>query len=315
MRFAVRSPLFAIRYSLFVLLAACGSTAPPPELPPPAPGVVSSGPPALPVLPNVVSSPSLLPGDRIEIKVYQQPDLDLAVTIPPNGTITFPLIGAVDPVGRTTIGLEQAIGERLGRQYLVDPKVTVIVKEYAPRTVYIYGGVQKPGGYAVPPNQMMTLLRLVALAGGYTDKAHKEQSQIIRKTDKGTPAATSISVNEVERAVAAGRAEADPLLLPDDLVVIPSAARLVYVWGYVKLPGAFEIPVDTRMTVSMAISKAGGYAKFARSAGVWVDRRPSDGKAVRIPCDMAKFVDGDVRQDIELQPGDVIHVPEAGIFK
>ena len=75
-----------------------------------------------------------------------------------------------------------------------------------------------------------------------------------------------------------GKAEADLALWPGDLVVIPSAARIVYVLGAVNKPGNFEIPTDTRLTLSMAVSSAGSYTRFAATSRIQVLRQPPGGK-------------------------------------
>ncbi len=191
--------------------------------------------------------------------------------------------------------------------------MTVTVKEYAKRMVYILGGVQKPGGYEMSARHGMTLLQLVATAEGFTDRAYKEYAQVVRRRDREREV-IRLSIVEVEKHVARGRPEADVELQPDDLVVVPSAARVVYVLGQVKSPGSFPLPVDTRVTVSMAISQAGSWTKFASTGRIQVLRQPPTGEPAKITVDLDEVMDGKLDKDVELQPGDIIWVPERGIF-
>lgn len=258
--------------------------------------------------------PVLVAGDLLGIAVYNEADLKLDVRIPESGSFSYPLIGSVKAAGMTPTLLEASIRERLAKDYLKDPQVTVTVKEFAPRQVYILGGVAKPNAYALPPSERITLLQLISVAGGITDKAYKEYVQIVRRGEKGEREVVGISLVEVEQAIAAGKGEADVELQPNDLVMIPSAARVVYVLGAVKEPGWFEIPADTRMTASMAIARAGSYTKFAATGSIQVLRQKPDGTAEKLPVDLGDIVGGKLDADVVLKPGDVVWVPERGIF-
>ena len=258
--------------------------------------------------------PSLVPGDRLEISVYNEPDLKVSIRLPEGGSFSFPLIGQVDAAGLSPNLLESGIRERLAKDYLHNPQVTVTVVEFAPRKVFILGGVAKPDGYLLPPSERITLLQLISVAGGITDKAYKEYVQIVRRGHKGAREVVLLSLVEVELAIAQGRGEADIELQPDDLVMIPSAARVVYVLGAVKDPGSFEIPADTRMTASMAISRAGSYTKFAAISGIQVLRQTPEGTSKRLPVDLDDIVAGKLDADVVLEPGDVVWVPERKLF-
>ena len=257
--------------------------------------------------------PLLLPGDLLFVTVFRLPDLDREMRIPQDGKITFPLIGPVQAGGRTQADLEMAIRQKLEADYVREASVTVSVKEYAKRRVYVVGGVTKPDGYEVPPNSRITILQLVAAAGGFTDRAYKEYVQIVRRRGPEREV-IRLSLVEVERQIAKGEAGADLELWPDDLVVIPSALRVAFVLGAVNKPGNVEVPNGARMTVSMAVSAAGSYTKFASTGRVQVLRHAPNGEIRRITVDLDEVLGGKMELDLELQPGDVVWVPERGIF-
>ncbi|KAF0240388.1 MAG: polysaccharide export [Planctomycetota bacterium] len=319
--------------ALTAILSACtndggnGNTAGGPDGNEPGSGV--QAPPGVPRAPSVhpfgnaplpagrlisPRAPVLMPGDRLEITVYNEPDLKVAVRLPESGSFSFPLIGQVETIGYSPNNLEAAIRERLAKDYLHNPQVTVTVVEFAPRKVFILGGVQKPDGYVLPPSERITLLQLISVAGGITDKAYKEYVQVVRRSEKGAREVVQLSLVAVEQAIAQGHPEADIELQPDDLVMIPSAARVVYVLGAVKDPGWFEIPADTRMTASMAISRAGSYTKFASTGGIQVLRQTPEGVSKKLPVDLGDIVSGNLEADVVLEPGDVVWVPERKLF-
>ncbi len=307
--------------ALALLIAGCGGGPTqrtsseqnaPPTVPPFAGDGKSDGP--LPELPPAPRELVLMAGDQIAITVYRQQDLDTAVLLPHEGTFSFPLIGQVKAAGRTAPELEKHIRERLAKDFLHDPQVIVTVKQYAARKVYAVGGVQKPGSYELPATERLTLLQFIATAGGFTDRAYKEFAQIVRRKADGEREVIRLSIVAVERAVAAGKASADPELWPDDLVVIPSAARVVYVMGAVGQSGSIDIPPDSPMTVSMAVSRAGSYTKFAATGRVLVLRHLPTGETQKFTVNLDAILGGQMDQDVELRPGDLVHVPERGIF-
>jgi polysaccharide export outer membrane protein len=307
------------------LAAACGPAEPRTE---PAAGPSASAPQAatyssvspaqmepgpLPKLPPAAPL-TLTAGDVLHITVFRQKDLELEVRVPEGGSFAYPLIGDVMATGCTVKIVETDIRKRLEEKYLHRAGVTVTVKEYAPRNVYVMGGVQKPGGYEIHPNRRLTVLQLISTAGGYTDRAQKEYGQLIRRKGNDDRELIRFSAAEVERAVARGRVEADIELLPDDLIVIPSAARVVYVLGQVNKPGSFDLPADTRITVSMAVSQAGSWTKFASTSSLLVLRQSPTGDAQKLPVNLDEVLNGRLEQDLELRPGDVVIVPQRALF-
>src|SRR5437773_9173528 len=115
---------------------------------------------------------TLVAGDLLHITVFRQKDLELEVRVPEGGSFAYPLIGDVQAAGKTVKIVESDIRRRLEATYLNRAGVTVTVKEYTPRKVYVLGGVHKPGGYEIHPNRRVTILQLVSIAGGYTDRAY-----------------------------------------------------------------------------------------------------------------------------------------------
>jgi polysaccharide export outer membrane protein len=257
---------------------------------------------------------ALAAGDLIRISVFQQADLDLETRIPDNGVITYPLIGAVPAAGKSSSALEETIRQRLAADYLQSPSVTVMVKEYVKRRVFIVGGVVKPDGYELLPSARMTVMQLVAAAGGLTDRAVKDSVQVIRRQGTGARAMLRLPLSEVENRLAMGKGDVDLELWPDDLVVVPTSIRVAYVLGAVNRPGNVDLPADRRFTVSMAVSFAGSYTKFASTGNVQVLRQSSTGQSRKFLVDLDAVLDGRMDLDLPLEPGDVVWVPERGIF-
>jgi polysaccharide export outer membrane protein len=119
------------------------------------------------------------PNDRVRIIVFGQPTLTGEFTIDGNGALSYPLIGNIPAGGMTTAELQQTITRKLEPDYLVNPSVSAEVVTRRP--FYVIGEVQKPGNY--PYVTDMTALNAVAMAGGFTYRA-KKNDFYIKRLDK-----------------------------------------------------------------------------------------------------------------------------------
>jgi polysaccharide export outer membrane protein len=87
----------------------------------------------------------------------------------------------------------------------------------------------------------------------------------------------------------------------------------VYLTGELLRPGSF--PIRKRTTVMQAIALAGGLGPYAAKRRIQI-RRQIDGSEAIYPFDYVAFERGEgPPQNIDLKPGDVIIVPERGLFE
>ena len=129
----------------------------------------------------------LAPNDVVEIKVFQEDDLQSKLRISQKGTITFPLIGVVSIGGKTPQDAAATIRAALAKDFLVNPQVTVTVADYNKRRFTVLGQVQRAGSFDMPDREKVTLLDAIAMAGGYTRIADPSKVTLRRKTgDKET---------------------------------------------------------------------------------------------------------------------------------
>jgi polysaccharide export outer membrane protein len=116
-------------------------------------------------------------GDRLRVVVFGQEGLTASYSVDTGGSITMPLIGAVPARGHTPAQLQQAIAAKLRQGFVREPHVAVEVEAYRP--FFILGEVTLPGQYPYVAN--MTVETAVAIAGGYTPRAHKDRIKISRQ--------------------------------------------------------------------------------------------------------------------------------------
>jgi protein involved in polysaccharide export with SLBB domain len=125
----------------------------------------------------------LVPGELVQIRVLQEPDLDTAVRIPRDGHVNFALIGEVALVGQSVEQVTRLINHRLQERFLVNPQVSIAALEPAKRLLTVLGQVQRPGTYRSPEQQELDLLQVIGIAGGYTRLADAGSITVKRRID------------------------------------------------------------------------------------------------------------------------------------
>lgn len=118
-------------------------------------------------------------GDELRVTVFEEKDLSGEFQVTGEGDISLPLIGSVNAEGKSVRQLERDIEAKLKEGFLKNPRVSIDVMNYRP--FYILGEVQSPGSY--PYVNGMTVFNAVALGGGFTYRANKNQITIMRATD------------------------------------------------------------------------------------------------------------------------------------
>lgn len=156
--------------------------------------------------------------DLLDITVYQQPDLTRLLRVSQNGTVSLPLIGAVRVGGLTVTEAQDAIGGKL-KEYVIHPQVTLFIKEYSNKKVFVLGEVKSPGSYELPPEAKLTVLEAVSLAGGFTPIAAPDRTKVIRAID-GRNQSFVIEVSAITKR---GEKQKDIPLEPSDVVYVPQS--------------------------------------------------------------------------------------------
>jgi polysaccharide export outer membrane protein len=119
------------------------------------------------------------PQDVLEISVWDEPDFDTTVAVRPDGKIGVRLLTDIQAAGLTAMQLKDRITQGL-RPYVPEPVVTVIVKQINSQVVHIMGpGINRIGPY--PITGPMTVMELIAKAGGFTQYAKTREILIFRK--------------------------------------------------------------------------------------------------------------------------------------
>lgn len=124
-------------------------------------------------------------GDTLEIKVYEEDDLNAEIRVDQEGGVELALIGRVRVVGLTVEAARQMVTAKYHADYVINPRLTLTLKEFAPRHFSVMGQVTKPGFFDIPARQKVNLLQAIAMAGGFTRLADMGKISVRRITAKG----------------------------------------------------------------------------------------------------------------------------------
>ncbi len=244
--------------------------------------------------------------DLVEISVFELKELDRERRVGGDGMITLPLLGPVALGGLTPKQAEESIGALLkARDLVLEPQVSVFIKEYKSRMITVQGAVANPGAFVMLGQK--TLLDMIGEAGGLNDRAGKT---IRIHRPFGAIDQRSIEI-DIERLVYDGDPLLNVLLEPGDIVMVPYELKIrIYVNGAVRTPGPQEFPSEEEVTALMAITAAGGTTDRANSSKVLIKRKLPRGGTQMIKINLKRIMRGK-DEDILLQKNDVIIVRES----
>lgn len=154
-------------------------------------------------------------GDILEVKVFREPDLNGVYPVGYDGAIVFPMIGKVRVEKKDAQQVADEIRDRLANGILVDPQVSVVVRERTAQKVYVLGEVEKAGTFGFRSG--MSVIEAITHAGGFTKLAATNGVRVTRVS--GSEEQTF----EVE-AGKIGQGQAPNFALePGDIVYVPQS--------------------------------------------------------------------------------------------
>jgi polysaccharide export outer membrane protein len=244
---------------------------------------------------NAVASADyrLGPGDQIRVQVYQNPDLTVETRVSEQGTINYPLIGAVE-IGGTTIGdAEKKIATALRNgNFLKQPQVNIVMLQVRGNQVAVLGQVQKPGRFPLETTNTR-VSDLLAAAGGVTPMG--DDTLIVTGTRNAQPFRKVI---DIPGLFLNSRGQEDILVQGGDTILV-NKAPVYYIYGEAQRPGPYRI--ERGMTVQQAVAQGGGPTARGSLNRLRLTRVGADGRQVET----------DARLGDPVLPNDVIFVRES----
>lgn len=262
------------------------------------------------------------PGDVLTIKAMGEPSFDVdKISVDEQGRLFVPYVDTPLVAKCKTERELQAEVSKAWSKYLRNPQLTLRVTERLSRPpVSIYGEVAKQSQFEL--TRKVYLLEIISVAGGVSDKS-SGVIQVFRTRPPVCSTSTDpnnwvidpdkdLGVPSRLYSIAAlrqGRDEANPEILPGDIIVVQKSSA-VYVTGEVVRPGELSIP-EGGLPLTQAIAMASGVNREAKTKNVKVYRRkPGLPQPELIAANLDMIKKGNAK-DLMLEPGDIVEVGKA----
>jgi len=176
------------------------------------------------------------------------------------------------------------------------------------------GEVKSPGFHPYSAN--MDVIKAVTKVGGLGEFADWTSARILRPRPNGEYALIPLDLG---RLFGAADMSMNLDLQAGDIFFVPSIRNLVraqiYLLGEVIQPGAVAISPGPNATVARLILDRGGITEFANAGKVQIQRTAPNGSKKTMVVDVARILKkGTFEEDVPLQDGDVVIVPEKGLL-
>lgn len=245
--------------------------------------------------------------DTVRIQVFNQPQLSTDAPIDKEGNLSAPFVGLIKAAGKTPDQLAEELTDKFRKKlFLRDPVVSVTIVSFRQLRATVGGAVQHPGIFAVRPGD--TIVNLLNQSGG----AIADFSDLRRATLRRSNSKEFIPIDLYALLNRGDLSQNYPVEDGDESTIPEEVRNRIIVLGVVQAPGTY--PYHEPMTVADAIALAHGEityrSRFSKTV-VTRQRVGFPGQYTRINVDFVKFVrSGDQSQNIFLQPGDMVYIPQ-----
>ena len=244
------------------------------------------------------------PGDVIEIEMFEEDLVSRSVAVlGPDGKIYYSILPGTMVWGMTLAETRQTLEDGLRKYMRSAPDITINLKSVTSKTIWVLGNVQMPGVYLL--NTPRTVLETIAMAGGALAPPGSSDGIIDLKRSFLMRDGKLLPV-DVDGLLRHGDLTQNIYVAPDDFLYLRSGiTRNIYVLGAVASP--MVVPYTDRMTLMAAIATTGGTVPYAYSSQVAIVRGSLTSPQIAV-VDFKAIMHGKAA-DIDLEPGDIVHVP------
>ncbi len=157
-------------------------------------------------------------GDVLDIHFLYNKDFSReAVKVRPDGRISYPYVGELMVAGTTVSRLDSILTSKFS-EIILDPDISIMIREFRPWLVYVMGEVRNPGGY--PADEGTTLLKALALSRGPTDKGKANGVIVMRRIAPDHIIGIQIDLKQL---IDKNRFDLDIPLKANDIVLVPKS--------------------------------------------------------------------------------------------
>lgn len=268
---------------------------------------------------NLYATTQIKAGDLLKIYIIDKNGVDLlagayarngATNIDPHdvlvsvdGRIYLPHIGAFNVMDQSPNQVEKIIKTKL--KWIMNLKeVAVLISSPKMNRVYIMGEVNNPGLYRVDRTRPfeMKLINIISAAGGFTDRANREE--IVIESIDG--ARTTMNLLEMTNQ----KSTIGNINIKDkDTILVTQSLSRVYVIGEVVRPGG--LPFINGASYADYIAESGGMRNAAEPGNIGIIRKNINGKNIIYKVSMGGDFVTNGQKNLSIIPGDIIYIPRS----
>ncbi len=157
------------------------------------------------------------PGDVIEVKFRYSPEFNQTATVQPDGFVSLDLGGEVKAAGLTVPEAAAEIRKTASAR-LLDPDVSVSLREFIKPRITVAGEVGRPGLY--DPRGGLNVTQAIALAGGFRENAKHSSVWLVRRVDDQWARVRAL---DMKRMMRSGGIAEDVDLRDGDMLIVPES--------------------------------------------------------------------------------------------
>ena len=254
----------------------------------------------------------ILAGDRLNISVREQPDMNKTYAVAGDGSIDFAFAGRVVIAELTSDEAARKLESVLEEKYFKDANVAISIANFVEGDVLVTGAVRNSGSLPFRGDSILTLVEAISRSGGLSDEAAGDRVRILRWTPGGSMERQSIEV-DVQGMLDTMDFSKDQYLRPRDIIIVPSRGaeegrNEFLALGEVRLPGFH--PFSEGLDIVKTVTLVGGLGEFADWSGARILRPKPSGEYAIVPLDLSRlFSAADMAMNLPLQKGDIFFVP------
>ena len=235
------------------------------------------------------------PGDKLFLFVLGYEGYNQTLDVRSDGKISF-FYGEVQAAGLTTEELADELKSRLARR--IKEPVVIVSPIPKDKEIFVYGQVKLPSRYPFTIQQKLSLLQVLAMAGGTLEESADLKNVMVIRNDGALESYNLENLTKIQ-------AKEPVYLYSGDAVYVPELAR-IEVAGNVQTPGKFWVKDEIR--VDHALAKVGGPLQDEANLSNLIIYRAS-GEKIQVSV-TDEFWQADDKNYI-LYSGDILYVPNA----
>lgn len=185
-------------------------------------------------------------GDTLQVTLYGNETEQFEVTVNSDGLIIVPGLSPLSVVGLSLQEVKQLVSDVVGKE-VIGQNALVSISNLQPIKVFVTGEVIKPGPYVLPP--LSTATTAISFAGGISEVGGYRNIQVKRSGN-------AIATFDLYDLLVEGSSVGDATLKTGDVVLVPTANKVVSIDGAVRRPGIYELAPNE--TLTHLVKLAGG---------------------------------------------------------